>query len=175
MSFSKNSSYLLKLGTILSTKNSQNSDQILEFLKISTDFQIVFLLKYSEENFFQKSVQPAAPNFICREISQIFWKNWWVKNFQILVRKFLRTHIFLDRIKPEVVWTNLVSFLLNQELKTAVPANFLHYSIFGPFKKCSLDEKSFIQHCCTFKLLLSPQNQVLFGMTVIPFLCRGVW
>ena len=43
-------------------KNSQNSDKILRFLTISTDFQIVFLSKFSEENI-QKSVQPAAPKY----------------------------------------------------------------------------------------------------------------
>ena len=32
-------------------KNSQNSDKILRFLKISSDFLIVLLSKYSEENF----------------------------------------------------------------------------------------------------------------------------
>ena len=41
---------------------SQISDKILKFLKISSDFQNVFLSKYSEENFL-KSLQPAAPKY----------------------------------------------------------------------------------------------------------------
>ena len=36
---------------------------------------------------------------ILSEISQIFWKNWWVQNFQIFFRKFIRTCIFVDRTK----------------------------------------------------------------------------
>ena len=43
-------------------KKYQNSDKILIFLKISSDFQIVFLSKYSDRNF-QKYVQPAAPKY----------------------------------------------------------------------------------------------------------------
>ena len=54
------------LGSILSTKNYQNFDEICRFQKISADFQIIFLSKYSEE-IFQKSVQPAAPNFFVRK------------------------------------------------------------------------------------------------------------
>ena len=42
-------------------KNSQNYDKIPRFLTISTDFQIVFLWKNSEENF-QKSVQCETVN-----------------------------------------------------------------------------------------------------------------
>ena len=72
--------------------------KILKFLTISTNFQIVFLSKYSEENF-QKSVQPAAQKDFVPKISQTFWKNWWVQNSQIFVRKFLRTWIFVDRTK----------------------------------------------------------------------------
>ena len=39
---------------------------------------------------------------ILSKISQIFWKNWWVQNFQIFVRIFLRTWIFVDRTKPRL-------------------------------------------------------------------------
>ena len=49
-------------GLVLSKKYSRNSDKIFRILKISPDFQIVFLSKYSEENF-QKFVQPAAPKY----------------------------------------------------------------------------------------------------------------
>ena len=51
-------------------KNSHYSDKILKILKISPDFQNVFLSNYSEENF-KKSVQPAAPNYALVTTAQI--------------------------------------------------------------------------------------------------------
>ena len=71
--------------SIQSTSNSQNSKNLHRFLNCVN-------IKY-----FQKSVQLAAPKY-CLDIYQIFWKKWWVQNFQIFVRKFLRTWIILDRI-----------------------------------------------------------------------------
>ena len=49
---------------------------------------LLFCRKFSETKIFRL------------EISQIFCKNWWVQNFQIFVRKFFRTQLFVDRIKP---------------------------------------------------------------------------
>ena len=49
-----------------SQKNYQNSGQIIRFLKIYTDFQIVFPSKNSEKHFL-KSVQPASPKF-CQDL-----------------------------------------------------------------------------------------------------------
>ena len=89
----------------------QNSNKILRFLTISTDFLIVFLSKYSEENF-QKSVQPAATKYFVWKFLRFSNKNWWVQNFHIFVRKFLRAQIYLDRIEPRLYSTEI--FVLKQ-------------------------------------------------------------
>ena len=80
---------------ILSTKTSQNSDQILRFMKIFIDFQIVFLPKYSEKNL-NKSVQPAAPIFFSQEISHFFKKELVGSKFCYFFQK--KSKIFVDRI-----------------------------------------------------------------------------
>ena len=86
------------LGSILSTKNSHNSDKIIRFLKISTDFKVVFLPKYSKENFL-KSVPQLHQKILSRNFSD-FLKFGGLNNFQILFRKFHKTQIVLDRTKP---------------------------------------------------------------------------
>ena len=66
----------------------------------------IFWGKFSE-------ICPAScTKIFCPKISQIFWKFWWVQNFQIFVRKFLRSQIFVDRIclgltifKPELFFS----------------------------------------------------------------------
>ena len=89
---SKFRQYLKHLGSILSAKNSQNSEKILRIPKCAPIK--IFRGKFSE-------ICPASyTKIFCLKISQIFWKNWWVQNFQIFVRKFLRTQFFLDRIEP---------------------------------------------------------------------------
>ena len=66
------------------------NNKILRILKISTDFQIVFLSKFSEEKF-QKSVQPAAPkNFV--------WK------FLRFFEKICRFKIFRFLFWSSVAW-----------------------------------------------------------------------
>ena len=75
-------------------QNSQISENFLLFSKCV--WIKIFWGKFSE-------ICPAScTKIFCLEISQIFWKNLWVQNSQIFVRKFLRTQIFVDRIKPRV-------------------------------------------------------------------------
>ena len=69
--------------------------KIIRILKISSDFQDVFLSKNLLENF-QKSVQPAAPKCLDWKFLRFSEKIGGVQNFQIFFRKFLRNHIFVD-------------------------------------------------------------------------------
>ena len=85
------------MSSILTTKNFHTSDKILRLLKISTDFEIVFLSKYSKENFL-KSVLQLHQNILSQNFSD-FLKFGGLNNFQILFRKFHKTQIVLDRTK----------------------------------------------------------------------------
>ena len=84
-------------------KNSQNSDQILRFLKISTDFQIVLLSKYSEENF-QKSVQPAAPKKCVRNFYRFSEKIGGFKILRFLSENFSDFSIILIGLSPGLLY-----------------------------------------------------------------------
>ena len=82
---------------ILPTKKIlRNSCKIIIILKISSDFQNVFLSKYSEENF-QKSVQPATPKYFVWNFSD-FLKKLVSSKFLDFCQKI--TQIFDNRIKP---------------------------------------------------------------------------
>ena len=98
------------LSSILSTKklsefwqNSQNSENFYRFSKC-------VLIKIFWGKFSENLSSQLHQKFYLK-ISQIFWKNWWVQNIQIFVRKFLRTQIFVDRTKPSVLsWCCLAVF-----------------------------------------------------------------
>ena len=75
------------------------SDQILRFLKISTDFQIVFLSKYSEENF-QKSVQPVAPKNLSEKFSNFSKKIGGFKLLTFLSENFSEFRLILIGLSP---------------------------------------------------------------------------
>ena len=81
--------------SILSTKNSQNSDKTLRFLKISSDFQNVFLSKYSDK-LFQKSVQPAAPKYFVWEFLRFSKKFVGSKFSDFCQNFFFRIQIFVE-------------------------------------------------------------------------------
>ena len=90
----------LSQGSILSTKNSQNSDKILRILTIFSDFQNVFLSKYSQENF-QKSVQPTAPQYFVWKFLRISEKIWGFKILRFLSENFSELVILLIGLSPE--------------------------------------------------------------------------
>ena len=73
-----------------------------QLCKITTDFQILFLSKFSKENF-QKSVQPAhaCTKIFCLKISQIFWKNWGFKIFRFLSDNFSELRFILIGLSPD--------------------------------------------------------------------------
>ena len=70
-----------------------NSDKILSFLKISSDFVNVFLSKYSGEDF-QKSVQPAVPKYFVWKFLRFSEKIWGFKILSFLSENFSEVSIF---------------------------------------------------------------------------------
>ena len=74
-------------------------DKILRFLTISTDFQIVFLSKYSEENF-QKSVQPVAPKYFVLKFLRLSEKIGGFKIFRFLSENFSELRFILIGLSP---------------------------------------------------------------------------
>ena len=86
-------------GSILSTKNYQNSDKILRFLKISFYFQNVFGSKYSEENF-RKSVQPAAPKYFVWKFLRFSEKICGFKILRFLSENFSELRFILIGLSP---------------------------------------------------------------------------
>ena len=74
--------------------------KILRILIKFSDFQNVFLSKYSDKNF-QKSVQPAAPKYFVWEFLRFSKK---ICGFKIL--RFFSEFRFLLRIKPrKISWS----------------------------------------------------------------------
>ena len=99
-------------GSILSTKNYQNSDKILRFLKISFYFQNVFGSKYSEENF-RKSVQPAAPKYFVWKFLRFSEKICGFKILRFLSENFSELRFILIGLSPE---KSLLTYLLTQKI-----------------------------------------------------------
>ena len=74
--------------------------KIIRILIKFSDFPQIFKL-CSYQNIRRKifrNLSSQLHQIFCQEISQIFWKNWWVRNSQIFIRKFIRTQIFIYRI-----------------------------------------------------------------------------
>ena len=99
------------LGSILSTKKIIRI--LTKFLNF-WEFPQIFNLCY-----FQNILRKIFRNLSCQLHQNVlpgnfsdFLKNWWVQNFQIFVRKFLRTKIYLDRIEPRCHIKKCVSYNL---------------------------------------------------------------
>ena len=90
-------------------KYFQNSDKILRFLKISSDFQIVFLSKFSEENF-QKSFQPAAPKYFVWKFLRFSEKIGQLKILRLLSENFSELKFLLIGLSPDLL---LSAFLVH--------------------------------------------------------------
>ena len=83
-------------------KNSRNSDQILRFLTISDNFHrfsncLPLNIFWGK---FPKICPASCTKIFCLEISLIFWKNWWVQNFQILSENFSELGFLLKGLSP---------------------------------------------------------------------------
>ena len=75
----------------------------LRILKIFSDFQIMFLSKYSEENF-QKSVQPAAPKYFVWEFLRFSEKIGGFKIIRFLSENFSELIFLLIGLSPDIEW-----------------------------------------------------------------------
>ena len=92
--------FLVIVTSILSAQNYLNSDQIIRFMKIYTDFLTVFLSIYSQENF-QKQSSQQHQNF-CRKFFRSSEKIGGFKIFCFLSENLSAIRFFLKGLSPRL-------------------------------------------------------------------------